>query len=77
MSETTKNIKIGDKFNKRLNKGKTAECEIVDIIVRTSIITGENVGFEYWAKSLSKEYTAFGMFEVSETTVMRSRLNGL
>ena len=75
--ESQEEIKIGDKFNKRLNKGKTAECQIVDIVKKVSVQTGKIFGTEYWAISLSDKYTTSGMFEVSKTSILRSRLNGL
>ena len=74
--ESVDDVKIGDKFNKRLNKGKTAECEIVDIVKKVSVHTGETFGTEYWAISLSEKYKTSGMFEVSKTSILRSRLNG-
>ena len=81
ISEYIENVRAdrldGDKFNKRLNKGKTAECEIVDIVKKVSVHTGETFGTEYWAISLSEKYTTSGMFEVSKASILRSRLNGL
>ena len=75
--ESQEEIKIGDKFNKRLDKGKTAECQIVDIVKKVSVHTGKTFGTEYWAISLSDKYTTSGMFEVSKTSILRSRLNGV
>jgi len=74
--ESQEEIKIGDKFNKRLSKGKTAECEIVDVVKKVSVHTGKTFGTEYWAISLSEKYKTSGMFEVSKTSILRSRLNG-
>jgi hypothetical protein len=70
----TSEVKIGDKFKKPLNKGKFAECEIVDIVQRISTVTGKVFDVEYWAKSISKEYTTRSSFQVAKTTVFRYRI---
>lgn len=65
-------IKIGQKFTKKLNKGKICECEVVDIIQRISIKTGEIIALEYWAKS---ENLFFGKsFEVAKNTILLGKL---
>ena len=65
---TGKEIKIGQKFTKKLNKGKSCECEVVDIIQRVSTKTGEVIALEYWAKS---ETYFFGKwFEVAKNTIL-------
>ena len=66
-------IKIGQKFTKQLNKGKSCECEVVDIIQRISTKTGEVIALEYWAKS---EDSFFGKaFEVPKNSILRGKLN--
>ena len=67
-------IQIGDRFIKHLSKRtKGVECEVIDIITRTSTKTGKVVGAEYWAKS---DTYAFGhSFEVAKSTIIRNKLN--
>lgn len=66
-------IKIGQKFTKRLNKGKTCECEVVDIIQRISSKTGNIISVEYWAKS---ETFNFGRsFETAKNTILKGKTN--
>lgn len=64
-------IKIGDKFIKQISKGKSIDCEIVDIITKVSTITGKVIETEYYAKS--NNYAMGQSFEVSKTTVLRGR----
>ena len=67
-----KEIKIGQKFTKKLNKGKSCECEVVDIIQRVSTKTGEVIALEYWAKS---ETFFFGRsFEVAKNTILIGKI---
>lgn len=66
-------IKIGQKFTKRLNKGKTCECEVVDIIQRFSTKNNKVVSLEYWAKS---ETFNFGRsFETAKNTILKGKTN--
>ena len=66
-------IKIGQKFTKQLNKGKSCECEVVDIIQRVSTKTGEVIALEYWAKS---ETFFFGRsFEVAKNTILKGKIS--
>jgi len=68
-------IKIGDKFMKQLLKSKYAECEVVDIIIRTSTATGNQIGFEYIAKCIYGNYAPNQHFEVSKATIMLNKIN--
>lgn len=62
-------INIGQKFSKQLSKGKECDCEVVDIVIRTSTKTKKIIGTEYFAKSNTY---AFGRtFEVSKNTIIR------
>lgn len=62
-------IEIGVRFTKQLAKGKTCECELVDIIQRVSTKTDKLISVEYWAKS---ESFAFGKsFEVAKNTIIK------
>ena len=66
-------IKIGQKFTKQLNKGKSCECEVIDIIQRVSTKTGKVISIEYWAKS---ENFSFGKaFEVPKNSILRGKID--
>lgn len=72
MEKINYNIEIGDKFYKKLSKGKTAIAEVVDIVERISTKTGNLISKEYWAKS---ENFNFGKsFEVAKTTIALNRI---
>lgn len=62
-------IQIGLSFAKRLSKGKTCKCEVIDIVERVSTKTGKIIGIEYWAKS--DEYGMGQSFEVAKNTILR------
>ena len=66
-----KGVKIGDKFEKQLNKNKYSVCEVVDFIERRSVSTGELISVECWAKSIDGKFFQGKSFEVAFTTVKR------
>jgi hypothetical protein len=66
----TTEIKIGDKFTKRISKGKQIECTVTDIIKRVSTKTGNVVDVEIWAESPKMMLP----FEVSKSTIILSRV---
>ena len=66
-------IKIGQKFTKQLNKGKSCECEVVDIIQRVSTKTGEVIALEYWAKS--ETFFIGRSFEVAKNTILKGKIS--
>ncbi len=65
-------IQIGQIFSKQLNKGKYAECEVVDIVERISQRTKKVVGVEYWAKCTSGNWAVGQTFEVAKSTIIRN-----
>ena len=67
-------IKIGQRFMKRINNGKMIECEITDIVIRTSLSTGNEISRELWAKAVNGGIGTGLGFEVSRTTVIKGRL---
>jgi hypothetical protein len=66
-------IKIGQKFTKRLNKNTVIDCEVTNIIKRYSVKDDKFLDdVEYWAKS--DKYGFGKSFEVPKTTIIRGKI---
>ena len=59
---------------KHFGKGKMIECEITDIVIRTSLSTGKEINRELWANAVNGGIGTGLDFEVSRTTVIKGRL---